>query len=288
MTLEPLRAPLVESMDRLAELNDRAGAVTGVPTGFTDLDNLLSGLQKSSLYIVGSRPAVGKTSFALGVAAHVAVNVGAPVALFSMQMSRTEIVQRLLCSEARVHASRLNTGRLIESDWPRISYTIGRLSDAPIFIDDSSSLSLVDIGAGIRELKASEGRLGLVVVDYLQLMAGRRDSEHRPVEASEIGRGLKVLARELHVPVIALSQLSRRLEWRSDKRPMLADLRASGELEEIADVVLFLYRDKLYNAHTPDTGLAEIIVAKHRNGPSGVVTLAFRDEYISFANLTPL
>ena len=226
-TLAPIRDLLSESLDRLEALYDRGEAITGVPTGYTDIDEQLSGLQASNLVIVGARPGAGKTSWALGVAAHAAMEAQQPVLFFSLEMSHLEITQRLLCAEARVDSSRMRNGRLQESDWSKISHAIGRLGEAPIFIDDNPNLTIMDIRAKSRRLKSREG-LGLVVIDYLQLMTGRSQAENRQVEVSEISRGLKILARELEVPVIALSQLSRNLEQRADKRPMLADLRESG------------------------------------------------------------
>jgi len=283
-TLKQLRELLAEGLDRLELLYDRNESITGVPTGYVDLDERLSGLQPSNLIIVGARPAAGKTSFALGMAAHAAMEARVPVLYFSLEMSHQEITQRLLCSEARVEATRLRNGRLLESDWPKISHAIGRLGEAPIFVDDNPNLTVMDIRAKARRLKSRE-RLGLVIVDYLQLMSGRSSAENRQVEVSEISRGLKILARELNVPVVALSQLSRNLEMRSDKRPVLADLRESGSLEQDADVVLFIYRDELYNPDSADRGTAEIIVSKHRNGPTGSCRLAFLDHYTRFANM---
>jgi replicative DNA helicase len=283
-TTKPLRELLSASLDRLEALYDRGEAITGVPTGFVDLDERLSGLQPSNLVIVGARPAMGKTSFALNIAAHAAVEAHVPVLVFSLEMSHLEITQRLICAEARVEATRMRNGRLQDSDWTKISHAIGRLGEAPIFIDDNPMITVMDIRAKARRLKSREG-LGLVVVDYLQLMSGRSNAENRQVEISEISRGLKILARELDVPVVALSQLSRQLEMRADKRPQLADLRESGALEQDADVVMFLYRDEVYNQESPDRGTAEVIVSKHRSGPTGVTQLAFLDHYTKFANM---
>ncbi|HMC43297.1 MAG TPA: replicative DNA helicase, partial [Acidimicrobiales bacterium] len=283
-SLAPIRELLEKSLDRLEALFDRGETITGVPTGYTDLDEQLAGLQPSNLVIVGARPAAGKTSFALGMASQAAIESRVPVLLFSLEMSHLEITQRLLCAEARVDATRMRNGRLVESDWPKISHAIGRLGEAPIFVDDNPNLTVMDIRAKARRLKSRE-RLGLVIVDYLQLMSGRSSAENRQVEVSEISRGLKILARELNVPVVALSQLSRNLEMRSDKRPVLADLRESGSLEQDADVVLFIYRDELYNPDSADRGTAEIIVSKHRNGPTGSCRLAFLDHYTRFANM---
>ncbi len=285
-TMSSLRDLLAQGLDHLEQLYERGDTITGVPTGYTDLDERLAGLQPSNLVVVGARPAMGKTSFALGIVNHAAMKIRKPVLLFSLEMSHLELTQRMLCSEARVDATRMRNGRLLESDWPKISDAIGRLGDAPIFIDDNPNVTVMDIRAKSRRLMAREG-LGLVVVDYLQLMSGHQRSraENRQVEVSEISRGLKVLARELNVPVVALSQLSRNLEMRQDKRPVLADLRESGSIEQDADVVLFIYRDEVYNPESPDRGSAEIIVAKHRNGPVGVTHLAFVDHYTRFANM---
>ncbi|MHB8293662.1 MAG: replicative DNA helicase [Acidimicrobiales bacterium] len=283
-TLLPLSDLLSASLDRLEALYDRGETITGVPTGYRELDERLSGLQPSNLVIVGARPAMGKTAFALGLLAHAAIKARVPALLFSLEMSHLEITQRLLCSEGGVEATRLRNGRLLESDWPKISQAIGRLGEAPIFVDDNPNLTIMDIRAKARRLKA-RGGLGLVVVDYLQLMSGRSSAENRQVEVSEISRGLKILARELSVPVVALSQLSRNLEMRSDKRPVLADLRESGSLEQDADVVMFIYRDEIYNPESPDRGTAEVILAKHRNGPTGMTQLAFLDHYTRFANM---
>ncbi len=285
-TMSPLRELLAQSLDHLENLFERGDTITGVATGYSDLDDRLAGLQKSNLVVVGARPAMGKTSFALGIVNHAAVHARVPVLLFSLEMSHLELTQRMLCSEARVDATRMRNGRLLESDWPKISDAIGRLGDAPIYIDDNPNITVMDIRAKSRRLKAREG-LGLVVVDYLQLMSGhsKSRSENRQVEVAEISRGLKVLARELDIPVVALSQLSRNLEMRQDKRPVLADLRESGSIEQDADVVLFIYRDEIYSPDSQDRGTAEIIVAKHRNGPTGVSRLAFVDHYTRFANM---
>ncbi|MST31788.1 replicative DNA helicase [Acidimicrobiaceae bacterium USS-CC1] len=284
-TMKPLRELLEESLDRLSALYSRQEPITGVPTGFRDLDEQLSGLQPSALLIVGARPAMGKTAFALGIAAHSAMVAQVPTLIFSLEMSHAEITQRLLVSEARVPGSRIRNGQLHESDWPKISNAIGRLGEAPLFIDDNPNVTVMEVRAKARRMKAKEGGLGLIIVDYLQLMTGRSSAENRQVEVSEISRGLKILARELQVPVLALSQLSRTLEARADKRPVLADLRESGSLEQDADVVMFLYRDEMYNPDSADRGSAEVIVAKHRSGPTGKVNLAFLDHYTRFADM---
>ena len=240
----------------------------------------------SHLYLAGhSMIPTHNTSFALGIAAHAAVEARIPTLVFSLEMGHEEITQRLLVSEARVDAGRIRNGRLAEADWPKISQAVARLSDAPLFIDDNPNLTVMEIRAKARRLKAREGRLGLIIVDYLQLMSSRATAENRQLEVSSISRGLKVLARELEVPVLALSQLSRNLEMRADKRPVLADLRESGSLEQDADVVMFLYRDEMYNSDSADRGTAEVIVAKHRNGPTGKCQLAFLDHHTRFANM---
>jgi replicative DNA helicase len=218
------------------------------------------------------------------MAAHAAMERRVPVLVFSLEMSHLEITQRFLCGEARVDSSRMRNGRLLEADWTKISHATGRLGEAPIFVDDNPNTTVMDIRAKSRRLRSRSG-LGLVIVDYLQLMTGRHQAENRQVEVAEISRGLKILARELEVPVVALSQLSRNLESRADKRPVLADLRESGSLEQDADVVMFIYRDELYNPDSPDRGTAEVIVAKHRNGPTGVTQLAFLEHYARFVNM---
>jgi replicative DNA helicase len=286
-SLKPLRDLLHVSLDHLEALYSRGDSITGVPTGYVELDERLSGLQPNALIIVGARPAMGKTSFALGLAAHAAMEQRVPVLLFSLEMSHLEITQRLLCSEALVDSARVRNGKLHDSDWPKIVNAIGRLGEAPLFIDDNPNLTVMEIRAKARRMK-SRGGLGLIVIDYLQLMSGRHSAENRQVEVSEISRGLKILARELEVPVVALSQLSRSLEARADKRPGLADLRESGSLEQDADVVMFIYRDEVYNPESPDRGTAEVIVAKHRNGPTGVAHLAFLDHVTRFANMARL
>jgi replicative DNA helicase len=283
-SLAPLRELLEQKLDHLEMLYERGESITGVPTGYTDLDERLAGLQPSNLVIVGARPSMGKTSFALGLAAHAALEAHTPVLFFSLEMSHLELTQRLLCAEARVDATRMRNGRLHESDWPKISHAVGRLAEAPMYIDDNPHLTVMEIRAKARRLK-SRGGLGLIVIDYLQLMTGRHSAENRQVEVSEMSRGLKILARELEIPVVALSQLSRNLEMRADKRPQLADLRESGSLEQDSDVVMFIYREELYNPDTADRGTAEIIISKHRNGPTGGVRLAFLDHYTRFANM---
>jgi replicative DNA helicase len=283
-SLKPLNELLEAGLDRIVSMYDKGISITGVPTGYIDLDKQLSGLQPSSLVIVGARPSMGKTAFALGIAAHAAMEAHVPVLVFSLEMSHSELTQRLLVSEARVDSERIRNGQLQESDWPKISQAIGRLGEAPIYIDDNPNLTVMEIRAKARRLKARHP-LGLIIIDYLQLMSGRNNAENRQVEISEISRSLKILARELQIPVLALSQLSRQLESRADKRPMLSDLRESGSIEQDADVVMFLYRDERYNVDSADRGVAEVIISKHRNGPVGTSKLAFLDTYTRFANM---
>jgi replicative DNA helicase len=268
--------------------------VTGLPSGFVDLDKMMSGLQPSDLIIVAGRPSMGKTAFCLNIAAHAAVEERRPVAVFSLEMAKEQLVIRMLCSEARVDAHRLRTGFLSESDWPKLTMAAGRLSEAPIFIDDTAAISVLEMRAKARRLKADHG-LDLLIVDYLQLMRGRGDADNREQEISNISRSLKALAKELQVPVIALSQLNRAVETRGkDKRPMLADLRESGAIEQDADVILFIYRDEVYNkcecAHDGEClcgrrGKAEVIIGKQRHGPTGIVELQFESTLTRFQNL---
>jgi len=286
-TVKALKDLIGPGLDRIEELSQRGGRITGVATGYSALDEILAGLQPASLTIVGARPAMGKTSFALGMLSHVGVVLQRPALLFSLEMGHLELTQRMLASEARVDAQRMRTGHLHESDWSKVGNAVSRLSDATIFIDDNPNLTVMDIRARARRLRKSAGDLGLVVVDYLQLMTGRARAENRQVEVAEISRGLKILARELECPVVALSQLSRGLEARQDKRPMLSDLRESGSLEQDADVVLFIYREEQYDPDTPleRQGIAEIVVAKHRNGPTGSAHLVFLSQYARFDNM---
>lgn len=276
---------LSANLDRLEQLYERGESITGVESGYGDLDELLSGLQPNAFYVVGARPAMGKTAFALGMCTNAAMRSNKPVLFFSLEMGHLELSQRILCADARVDASRVKTGRLDASDWNRISRSVGRIAEAPIYIDDNAHTSVMDIRAKARRLQSRVGPLGMVVVDYIQLMQGRSNAESRQVEVSEISRNLKILARELQAPVVALAQLNRGLEQRQDKRPMLSDLRESGALEQDADVVMFLYRDDVYNPESDQRGIAEVIVAKHRNGPTGTVKLAFLNQYTRFENM---
>ncbi len=272
------------ALDRLEQLYEKGDAITGLASGFVDLDDLTSGLQPGALYVLGARPAMGKTSLALNIATSVALRK-VPTLVFSLEMGQMELSMRILCSEAQVDSKRLRNGQLVEKDWERIAHASGRLANIPLCIDDNPDLTIMELRAKARRFKARVNDLGLIVVDYLQLMTGRSSAENRQVEVAEISRGLKILARELQCPVIALSQLSRGLEGRGDKRPVLSDLRESGSLEQDSDVVMFAYRDEVYNAESPDRGTAELIIAKHRNGPTGSVRLAFLGQYTKFTNL---
>jgi replicative DNA helicase len=282
-TIRTLEELLPEVLDHLQATFDKGSKITGIPTGYSDLDDLLSGLQPSALYIVGARPAMGKTAFGLGMATHAAQFANKPTLVFSLEMAHQELTQRILASEARVDSTKIRTGDLAEADWAKIGKAIGRL-EVPLFLDDNPRVTVMEIRAKARRLKAQFGGLALIVIDYIQLMGGSGTSENRQLEVSEISRNLKILARELEVPIVALSQLSRNLEARADKRPMLSDLRESGSLEQDADVVMFLYRDEVYHPDSPDKGSAEVIVAKHRAGPIGTKRLVFLGQYTRFDN----
>lgn len=276
---------LMEVFERVEFLFNNKGGETGIASGFTDLDKMTSGFQRSDLIIVAARPSVGKTAFALNIAQNVGVRTGEVVAIFSLEMGVTQLVQRMLCAESNVDASKLRTGNLDPEDWEKLTMAIGTLSEAKIFIDDSPSITVMDIRSKCRRLKQEQG-LGMVVIDYLQLIQGRgKSGENRQQEVSEISRTLKAIARELDVPVIALSQLSRGVEQRQDKRPMMSDLRESGSIEQDADIVAFLYRDDYYNQESEKKNIIEIIIAKQRNGPVGTVELVFLKNYNKFVNL---
>jgi len=284
-TTAPIKELLRETLDRLEELYDRGSEITGTPTGYYDLDEMTSGLQPGSLVVIGARPAMGKTSFALGMAAHAAMKAHRPVLVFSLEMSKVELSQRILCSEARVDSKKVRNGNLSTGDWEAIVNATGRLAEAPIWIDDNPNVNVMEIRSKARRLRSDVGEIGMVIVDYIQLMTGRTSAENRQVEVSEISRGLKLLAREVEAPVIALAQLNRGLEQRADKRPMLSDLRESGALEQDADVVMFIYRHEVYEPSPEHAGLAEIIVAKHRSGPTGLAQLSFLSHYTRFENM---
>lgn len=282
--IQPLLTQVVERVDELYA-RDNKDEVTGIPTGFSDLDEKTSGLQKGDLIIVAGRPSMGKTAFALNIAEHVGLAKGLPVAIFSMEMGATQLAMRMLGSVGRIDQHLMRTGRLEKADWRRLTDALGRLSEAPIHIDESPALNALDLRARARRLHRHTGGLGLVVVDYLQLMSGSVGaSENRATEISEISRSLKSLAKELQVPVIALSQLNRSLENRPSKKPVMSDLRESGAIEQDADVILFIYRDEVYNENSPDKGTAEIIIGKQRNGPIGMVRLTFLGQHTRFQN----
>jgi len=279
---QSLREVLTSTLEAIERLHNDNREITGVSTGFPELDRLTSGLQASNLIIVAARPAVGKSTLGLDVARNASVRSGVPTVVFSLEMSKTELVQRLMCAECSVDMQRLRTGRMEDSDWTRLTRSLGKLAEAPLFIDDSAALTMMELRAKCRRLKQRHG-LGLVIVDYLQLMQPSKRVESRQQEVSEISRALKLLAKELAVPVIAISQLSRQTEARSDKKPMLSDLRESGALEQDADVVMFIYREDLYDPESPRKGEADLIVAKHRNGPTDTVTVTFQGQYSRFA-----
>jgi len=283
----PIKDLIKASFKTIERLYEKRQLITGVPTGFQRLDELTSGLQPADLIIIAGRPSMGKTAFALNIAQHASVRATTPAAIFSLEMSKEQLALRMLCSEAKVDAHRLRGGFLSEADWPKLTRAAGSLSEAPLFIDDTPGLSALEMRAKARRLKI-EHNLGLVIVDYLQLMRGRASADSREQEISDISRSLKALAKELSIPVIALSQLNRRVEERGDKRPQLSDLRESGAIEQDADVILFLYRDEVYNKSEENRGKAEIIIGKQRNGPTDKVDLAFLDKYTRFENLSGL
>jgi len=279
---------LVETFERISHLYESGAEVTGLASGFKDLDKITAGFQPANLIILAARPSMGKSAFALEIANHVAVDQKAPCAFFSLEMSRQEVAQRLICSRGKVDAHHIRTGKLAKDDWPRLTNACSQLEAAPLYVDDTPGLSLLELRARAQTLKRREPDLGLVVVDYLQLMTTGRSEESRLQEVSKISRDLKALAKDLDVPVIALSQLNRSPEQRHDKRPMLSDLRESGSIEQDADLVMFLYREEYYDREEADDskkGIAEIIVAKHRNGPIGSFNVAFISRYAKFASL---
>lgn len=277
---------LSKAVDRIDTLSHSGQTVTGLETGFSDLDQLTSGLQKADLVIIAGRPSMGKTLLAMNIAEHAAIKFKKPVLAFSLEMPGDSLVMRMISSLGRIEQHRLRTGQLEDQDWPRITSAVSMLSEAPLFIDDTPALSPAELRARARRLAREQGQLGLIVVDYLQLMQVPGMSENRTLEVSEISRSLKALAKELNVPVVALSQLNRSLESRSDKRPVMSDLRESGSIEQDADIIAFIYRDEVYYEDSPDKGIAEIIIAKQRNGPIGKVRLTFLGKYTRFENFT--
>ena len=281
----PIKDILSDSFERIDKLHREKGTLRGVPTGFRDLDALLAGLQNSDLIILAARPSIGKSSLALNIAEHVACDHKVPVGIFSLEMSKEQVIDRLLCSRGSVDSWKLRTGNLDDDDFGKLNYAMGILSEAPIFIDDAPIINAMEIRTKARRLQAEQG-LGLIVVDYLQLLqGGSKTTDSRVQEVSEISRNLKGLARELNVPVLALSQLSRAVEHRDNKRPMLADLRESGSIEQDADVVMFIYRDDYYDKETEAQNIAEILIRKHRNGPTGDIALFWKPEYMKFGTL---
>src|SRR5256884_493363 len=280
-----IEALLKESFERITALYEAGAEITGIASGFRDLDRLTSGFQPGNLVIVAARPSMGKSALGLGIAANLAVRHEIPVALFTLEMSKAEVTQRLMCSEAKVESQRLRTGKLAVDDWPRLTAACDKLAKAPIYVDDTGSITMMEIRSKARRLKSREPSLGLIVVDYMQLMTSGVSAENRVQEVSQISRSLKILARDLDVPILALSQLSRAVEQRHDKRPILSDLRESGSIEQDADLVIFIYRDEYYNEESDQQGLAEVILAKHRNGPTDAVKLSFLKRYAKFADL---
>jgi replicative DNA helicase len=283
--IRPLLTQVVERIEFLYN-RDNPSDVTGIATGFTDLDRMTSGLQEGDLIVIAGRPSMGKTSLALNIAEHIALVLKMPVAIFSMEMGATQLAMRLMGSVGRLDQQKIRTGRLTNDDWERLSGALGKLNDAPIHIDETPAMNALEVRARARRLaRQYGGKLGAIVVDYLQLMQAVSDGENRATEISEISRSMKALAKELKVPVLALSQLNRSLEQRPNKRPVMSDLRESGAIEQDADVILFIYREEVYNADTQEKGVAEIIIGKQRNGPIGMVRLAFLGENTRFENL---
>ena len=280
----PIKDVLLGTFERIEFLFNNKGNVTGIPSGYPDLDRMTNGFNRSDLIILAARPAVGKTAFALNIAQNIAVRANETVAIFSLEMGAEQLVQRMLCAEANIDAGKMRTGFLDEDDWPKLTMAVGTLSEAPIFVDDTPGITVQDIRAKCRRLKAEHG-LGLVMIDYLQLIQGRGKGDNRQQEVSEISRTLKLIARELNVPVIALSQLSRSVESRQDKRPMMSDLRESGSIEQDADIVSFLYRDDYYNPESEKKNIVEFIIAKQRSGPTGTVELVFLKNFNKFVSL---
>lgn len=280
----PISQVLLEAFDSIEKRFQNKEQITGTPTGFSDLDNKTSGFQKADLILVAARPSMGKTAFALNIAQNSAIKSKVPVAIFSLEMSREQLINRMLCSEAHIDSQKLRTGDLQESDWDKLAKAMAVLSEAPIFIDDTPGISVMEMRAKCRRLMLEHG-LGMIMIDYLQLMSGNGKNESRQQEISEISRSLKGLAREMNCPLIALSQLSRAPEARSDHRPILSDLRESGAIEQDADVVMFLYRDEYYNPETEEKNIGELSIAKQRNGPTGLIKLVWLGQYTKFVNL---
>ncbi|MBM9511646.1 replicative DNA helicase [Desulfobulbus marinus] len=286
---QPMANIVPKAFDRITKLYDRQELITGVATGYDELDKMTAGFQSSDMIVLAARPSMGKTALAMNIVQHAALIEKVPVAVFSLEMSMESLALRMLCSLGRIDSQRMRTGKLLETDWPKLTRATGMLADAPIYIDDTAGLTVLEMRAKARRLK-SEDNIGMVVVDYLQLMQGKSGIENRAQEISDISRSLKGMAKELDVPVVALSQLNRSLESRTDKRPQLSDLRESGAIEQDADVIMFIYRDEIYNKaeDNPNRGLAEVIVGKQRNGPTGIIKLTFLGEFTTFENYTTL
>jgi replicative DNA helicase len=283
---QPIKALLTEAVNRIETLYGRDEPITGLASGFTDFDMMTSGLQASDLIIVAGRPSMGKTTFAMNMAEQVAIKGRRPVAVFSMEMPGDSLAMRMMSSLGRIDQHRVRTGKLEDEEWPRLTSAVSILAEAPLFIDDTPALTPTEVRARARRLKREQGDLGLIVLDYLQLMQAPGSGENRATEISAISRSLKALAKELHVPLVALSQLNRSLEQRPNKRPVMSDLRESGAIEQDADLIVFIYRDEVYNEDSPDKGKAEIIIAKQRNGPIGKLFLTFLGKYTKFENFT--
>lgn len=281
--IQPLLGEVVARMEMLLA-RDSQSDITGLPTGFFDLDRMTSGLQPGDMIVVAGRPSMGKTAFALNIAEHVGVELRQPVAIFSLEMSGPQLATRFLSSVGRLDQSKLRSGRLTDDEWDRMTVALGKLHEAPIHIDETGAINSTDLRARARRLHRQFGRLGLIIIDYLQLMSSNGYGENRATEISEISRSIKALAKELQVPIIALSQLSRKVEERTDKRPLMSDLRESGAIEQDADIILMMYREEYYKKDTQDKGMAEVIIGKHRNGPTGEVRLTFLGEYARFEN----
>ncbi|MFA6312965.1 MAG: replicative DNA helicase [Sterolibacterium sp.] len=284
VAIQPLLGQVVDRIQELYE-QENPSEITGVPTGFIDLDKMTAGLQAGDMIVVAGRPSMGKTAFALNIAEHVGVDLGLPVAIFSLEMSGPQLAMRFLSSVGRLDAHRIRTGRLNDDEWDKMTVALGKLHNAPIHIDETGAINATDLRARARRLaRQFGGKLGLIVIDYLQLMTSTRDGENRATEISEISRSIKALAKELQVPIIALSQLSRKVEERNDKRPLMSDLRESGAIEQDADIILMMYREEYYKPDTQEKGVAEVIIGKHRNGPTGTVKLTFLGEYTKFVS----
>ena len=283
VSIRPLLGEVVEKVQELYDREDQS-EITGTPTGFTDLDHMTSGLQPGDMVVIAGRPSMGKTAFALNIAEHIGVEVGLPVAIFSLEMSGPQLAMRFLSSVARIDQTRMRSAKLTDEDWDKMTVALGKLHDAPIFIDETGAINSTDLRARARRLHRQCGKLGLIVIDYLQLMSSNREGENRATEISEVSRSIKSLAKELQVPILALSQLSRKVEERNDKRPLMSDLRESGAIEQDADIIMMMYRDEYYNKDTQEKGTAEVIIGKHRNGPTGTVKLTFLGEYTKFVN----